>query len=221
MSKITDSISKTSNEFSFISTFFDLVGNKEFKKAELSTMYTTSETAQTSLWRSLSAVAEKLGREFYDSTLNFIDNIANIDLCKVSQLQSLIKMLGIDYTVFANIADMPVDIVKLLDLLSVKKEYLANYAKMDSKFVKDILSGGKFDDVGYVAGCTLPSAWSQPAEASCNVINAARNEWLVLDPQMSSYWSTADAVSCEVPLDDAAVDNYISAAFYSLLSSKV
>lgn len=130
-------------------------------------------------------------------------------------------MLGIDYTVFGNIKDMPVDVVKLLDLLSVKKEYLASYAKMDSKFVNDIISGGNFDDVGYVAGCMLPSAWSQPAEASCNEINAARNEWLVLDPQLSAYWSTADAVSCEVPLDDAAVDNYISAAFYSLLSSKV
>lgn len=130
-------------------------------------------------------------------------------------------MLGIDYTMLANIADMPVDIVKLLDLLSVKKEYLASYAKMDSKFVNDILSGGKFDDVGYVTGCTLPSALSQPAEASRNAINAARNEWLVLDPQMSSYWSTVDAISCEVPLDDATVDNYISAAFYSLLSSKV
>jgi hypothetical protein len=84
MSSIVDIVKKNSNDFSFISTFFDLVGNKEFKQAEISTLYTKSETKETSFWRSLSAVAESIGKEFYDSTLNFIDNVCNIDTCKVS-----------------------------------------------------------------------------------------------------------------------------------------
>lgn len=84
MSSVLDNIKKNDNQFSFISTFFDLVGNKEFKEAEISTMYTKTESAETSIWRSLSAVAQQLGSTFYSNTLNFIDNIANIDLCKVN-----------------------------------------------------------------------------------------------------------------------------------------
>lgn len=84
MSSVLDNIKKNDNQFSFISTFFDLVGNKEFKEAEISTMYTKTESAETSIWRSLSAAAQQLGSTFYSNTLNFIDNIANIDLCKVN-----------------------------------------------------------------------------------------------------------------------------------------
>jgi len=58
MSSVLDNIGKNDNNFSFISTFFDLVGNKEFKDAEISTLYTKAETSETSIWRSLSAVAE-------------------------------------------------------------------------------------------------------------------------------------------------------------------
>ena len=82
MSSVLDNIKKNDNNFSFISTFFSLVGNKEFKDAEISTLYTRLETSETSIWRSLSAVAEQLGSTFYSNTLNFIDNITNIDLCK-------------------------------------------------------------------------------------------------------------------------------------------
>ena len=84
MSSVLDNIRKNDNDFSFISTFFDLVGNKEFKDAEISTLYTKAETSETSIWRSLSAVAEQLGSTFYSNTLNFIDNVSNVDTCKVS-----------------------------------------------------------------------------------------------------------------------------------------
>jgi len=57
MSSVIDNIKRNSDDFSFLSTFFDLVGNKEFKHAEISTLYTNNETKFTSIWRSLSAVA--------------------------------------------------------------------------------------------------------------------------------------------------------------------
>lgn len=68
-------------------------------------------------------------------------------------MQSLVSTIGVSYNVFNNLKDMPVDVIKLLDLLSVKREYLTSYVKMNSNLVNNIISGGKFEDVGYVAGC--------------------------------------------------------------------
>lgn len=55
-SRALDTLGKNTGGFGFLSTFFDLLGNREFKRAEISSLYTDAETEHTSFWRALSAV---------------------------------------------------------------------------------------------------------------------------------------------------------------------
>lgn len=221
MSRITDNVKKNSDKFSFISTFFDLVGNKEFKQAEISTLYTTTETKETSIWRSLSAVAEQLGETFYSNTLNFIDNVCNIDLCKVAQLQSMISALGVNYSVFNDIKFMPLEIKKLIDVLSIKREYLTSYVKLDENFVNSMLSGGSYTDVGTVENCIVDElSVLSTSVSACNNLNNFRNAAMELDPSLSVYWNN-DQVDYSTTIDDDKLNGYVDNIFKSLLSSKI
>ena len=227
MSSVLDNIKKNDNQFSFISTFFDLVGNKEFKEAEISTMYTKTESAETSIWRSLSAVAQQLGSTFYSNTLNFIDNIANIDLCKVNQLQSMMNQLGVNYTVFNDIKFMPLDIQNLIDIFSIKREYLTSYVKMDNDFVGDNLSGvvRKYTDPGFLDQ-EMPSRMVNEDEylstAMSSLVlscNAYRAEYEKVDQSLTSYWT--GQLSCQTTIDDQKFDNYMLSVYWSVLNSKL
>lgn len=233
MSSVLDNIRKNDNDFSFISTFFDLVGNKEFKDAEISTLYTKAETSETSIWRSLSAVAEQLGSTFYSNTLNFIDNVSNVDTCKVSQLQSMISQLGVKYTVFNDIQSMPLDIQNLIDTFSIKREYLTSYVKMNNVFVNDMLSGitrNEYDDVvqALIVGdddSNLSSKLVNEEEnVSCAIsgvtsINKYRNAYKTVDPTLSDYWT--ENLSYETALDDNKLNSYLSAIYKVTLLNKL
>ena len=225
MSKITDSIKKNYNDFSFISTFFELVGNKEFKKAEISTLYTSAQTKETSLWRSLSAVAEQLGETFYSNVLNFIDNIYNIDTCKINALQSIISAMGLNYTVFSEIQFMPAEVIDLIDKLSIKREYLTCDSVMDKSFISCITSDIIYDDVGEVS-CVLADVvdvftkTKLSSAVDLQLLNKSRQFDCMSDPSLTAYRADIDIISASM-IDDDKLNNYISSAFYSLLSSKI
>jgi len=82
----------------------------------------------------LSTIGGEYANTIYENVLNYIDNVANIDLCKVKSLQSMIKVLGIDYDIVNDISKMPVEIVNLIDILSVNKRYLLDNTTFASQF---------------------------------------------------------------------------------------
>ena len=232
MSSVLDNISKNDNNFSFISTFFDLVGNKEFKDAEISTLYTKAETSETSIWRSLSAVAEQYGSVFYNNTLNFIDNVTNIDLCKVQQLQSMISWLGVKYTIFNDIQYMPLDIQNLIDIFSVKREYLTSYVKLNNSFVDNMLSGvslDTYDDAtqifsGNEAALTATKLIDEDEYLSCanaiiSSINECRTNYAFVYPELSDFWT--NSLSCQSVVDDDKFNSYLSSIYKGVLYSKL
>lgn len=215
MSNSFDNIKRNSNKFSFISTFFDLVGNKEFKQAELCTLYTNTHTKETSIWRSISAIAQEMGEEFYSNVLNFINGVANIDTCKIAQLQSLISSLGIEHSVFSEIKFMPVDVVKLIDLLSIKKEYLTCYSIMDSDFANDLLKNYTINLETNDTSANLSSTL-----CSINELNYDRGYEQLAYDNLSIYWEDTPILS-STNIDDEKLNNFISSAFYNLLKSKI
>lgn len=227
MNSIVDIVKKNSNDFSFISTFFDLVGNKEFKQAEISTLYTNNETKETSFWRSLSAVSEQLGKEFYDNVLNFIDNICNVDLCKVQSLQSMITNLGIKYSVFNDIQNMPIEIQKLIDILSIKREYLINYMKMDKQFVNTMLSGITINtsnidfniDKEEYSNCVIDNDVLSDVLSNALELNEYRNIYKKIDNEISNYWN--DDITYSYEIDDNKFRNFSLSVFNNFLNSKI
>ena len=52
------------------------------------------------MWRTLSAVAEQIGGVMQENVANFVDNVSNIELCKIKALQSMSEFTGTKYSVF-------------------------------------------------------------------------------------------------------------------------
>ena len=118
--------------------------------------------------------------------MHFIDNVSNVELCKTRDLASLASMTGIKYTVFQNISLFPQDIIKLLDVLSMKREHLLNVEKMDHKLTK-LLSSMVLDNDAEVTDL-------------CKEINHERQRILTISSDMSSLWQPE--VSATSYIDD-------------------
>ena len=71
--------------------------------------------------------------------MNYIDNAANVDLCKVKALQSMIKIVGVKYEVLESFSNIPVEIANLIDILSINRRYLLDSKTFKSSFY-DLLS---------------------------------------------------------------------------------
>ena len=198
-------VRKNDFDFSFISAMFDLVGNKEFKSAQLSTLCSDYDTPTTNVWRTLSAIGQELGSKFNENIVNFIDNVSNVELCKTHDLASLASMTGIKYTVFQNISLFPQDIIKLLDVLSMKREHLLNAEKMDHKLTK-LLSSMVLDNDVEVADL-------------CEEINHERQRILTVSSDMSSLWQPE--VSATSYIDDQKLDTIISSMYKELILDKI
>jgi hypothetical protein len=105
-----NNIKKTTDNFSFISTICSLIVNESFKSGCVNTVLNKTETQDTNIWTTLSAIASVVDQQFYEHILHYIDNISNIELCKVASLESIIKLLGLNFSVFNTIKTFPLDI---------------------------------------------------------------------------------------------------------------
>lgn len=198
-------VRKNDYGFSFISAMFDLAGNGKFKSAQLSTLCSDYDTATTNVWRTLSAIGQELGSQFNERIVNFIDNVSNVELCKTHNLDSLANMTGIKYTVFQNISLFPQDIIKLLDVLSMKREYLLAAEKMNSALTK------------HLSAIVLDS--DDEAKICCQEINDERKRILVASSDMSSIWQPE--VSATSYIDDEKLDATVSSMYRQLMLDKV
>lgn len=54
-------------------------------------------TNKAYLWNVLSAIGNEYGQVIYENVLNYINNAANVDLCKVKALKSMADILGLKY----------------------------------------------------------------------------------------------------------------------------
>lgn len=131
-------ISKATNDFSFVEQIFNTINNKDFIKNSYANMFggeTVKETEQSYIYCALSAIGQQIMDEIYSHTLNYIDDVSNIDLCKVKALQSCANLLGVDYVIFKSLDNVPLDILNILDIMSLNPTYL-----IDSKYVKNALA---------------------------------------------------------------------------------
>lgn len=138
--RISD-IRRNTNDFSFVDTLGSFINNYEFKQS-FDQFKLSNDNKSSYIWGVLSSIGNEYANTIYENVLNYIDNVANIDLCKVKSLQSMIKVLGIDYDIVNDISKMPVEIVNLIDILSVNKRYLLDSSTFATQF-HDILK--KYD----------------------------------------------------------------------------
>lgn len=212
---VEEDVAKNDNSFSFISTAFDLVGNKEFKAAEYDVLCSNVENRNTYVWQALSAVGEKIGTAVHESILNYIDNVANIDTCNVRALQSMIKTIGTNYTTLKDINSFPLEVQNYIDIFSLQRELLLNSEKIKKTLADKIQISATFDST------QLPSA-----VLCANEISTERAKLLAEDStkEISSNWFSDNQhveMSSGMHIDDDKLDCVISSALYDLLMDKL
>lgn len=86
------------------------------------------------MWSVLSVIGGDYANVIYENVLNYIDNVANVDLCKVKCLRSMMQVLGVDIDMLDVLSQMPVEVVNLVDILSVNKKYILDSKTFTSQF---------------------------------------------------------------------------------------
>lgn len=128
--EIINNVKKTTNDFDFTNTIGEFVINNEFKQGliELKSGYNNKNTY---IWEVLSAMNTDISETIYENVLHYIDNISNVDTCKIIALKSLLEQIGIQYNIFDFCSHVPVQLLNLIDIFSINKRYLSknNYLK--------------------------------------------------------------------------------------------
>lgn len=162
--KYPELIEKNVNDYSFTQELVNATNNYEFKKNAYQTLSGTIDNEYSYIWTALSAIVgnntkydrnklsndtglvytenspallhDDIAKAFESNIINYIDNIADVDVCNVKALQSMIQQLGITYTILDKISLMPRQLQNLIDVLSIKREYLVNASKMNPLFAQ-------------------------------------------------------------------------------------
>ena len=58
----------------------------------------------------MSASSEELGQMLFSEVRNYIDNVSNVDVCRVHALKSMMKLVDIDYLLLDKIQYYPIEI---------------------------------------------------------------------------------------------------------------
>lgn len=125
-------LERNSNNFSFVHEALNEVNNLDFKEGEHDFLTrnvdgqidSTYDTSKSYFWTAISAVSNSVSKEIYEKILNYFVDIADIDTCEVKSLQSMLEILGTKYSIFNIINDCPLEIFKLINILSIKPEFL-------------------------------------------------------------------------------------------------
>jgi len=178
-------IKRNSNDFSFTDTAASLVNNKEYRSG-YQDLIDGKHNDKTYFWEALSAVGDELGETLYENVLNYVNNAANINTCKLRALTSIAKVLGVtEFAILKNLNTVPPEILNLMDIFSINKAYLLNINNFNTDFVKDLiseclneetLSGSQerisSDLSNFFLASSFPSADIENATSSINVFGA-------------------------------------------------
>ena len=144
---INNAVRYAAGDFDFAGTLGDFVGNAEFScgsedyKADVSAARSgayTAPNAKSNIWHVLSAIGQDIGEITYANVKNYIDIVSNIDMCKTRALMSMMKNVGMDYSVIGDIDNFPLEVLNLIDIFSIDKKYLLDNDKIKEDLIQDI-----------------------------------------------------------------------------------
>lgn len=149
-SKIENDIQRTPAGFSTIDTMGSMVNNTKFKRG-YDEFVLGKKTERSYIWEAMSAVAQQFGQTLYENVRDYIDNVSNVDTCKVRALKSMMSLVGCDYNVLDKVGYYPIEIQNLIDILSISKKYL-----LSNKYIKqDFLDALARDGVAKVMSSSV------------------------------------------------------------------
>ena len=123
VSAITQDVRRADGNVSFADTLGSFVQNEEFKAGYVD-LANGKDTSTAYVWKALSAIGQDVNSIVYSNVLNYVDAVANIDTCSTKALKSMMKLVGSSYELFGNLDMLPIEVMQLLDVLSISKKYL-------------------------------------------------------------------------------------------------
>ena len=78
----------------------------------------------------------------YENVRDYIDNVSNVDTCKVRALKSMMRIVGSEYNVLDKIGYYPIEIQNLIDILSIRKKQLLSNTFMKQDFLDALCADG-------------------------------------------------------------------------------
>lgn len=124
-------LKRKGSEYSTTSKYVDWVGNPAWKEGYNELVSTgNDQVGNAKMWSTLSATSDEVGSEIYEKISNYISNINDIDTNSLHGVKSYADMIGydtnMDYLEFV----FPLEIAKLLDIFSIKKDILLKTDKV-------------------------------------------------------------------------------------------
>ena len=161
---VNDNIKRNSNEFSFVDRLGSFINNYDFGVG-YDQFAQGNPTDRAYVWNVLSAIGNEYAQTIYQNVLNYIDNAANVDLCKIKALKSMADILGLKYQIFDNIDIIPIEILNTLDVLSINKKYLLDSTTFCSAFREELSSfpGAIISDYNNTLGSELCDNFEDPS----------------------------------------------------------
>lgn len=136
---VNENVRRSADNFSFTDTIASFVNNRKFLEGYRN-FKNGIDDKKSYIWEVLSAIGESTSEVIYNNTLNFIDNISNIDLCKVKALNSILSSFGLSYNILNSYNIFPLEIKNIIDVLSINKKYLLNSNVLKENLIKEISS---------------------------------------------------------------------------------
>lgn len=87
------------------------------------------------LYKVLSAASGDIGQTVYDNVKRYVSYIADVDVCKVKSLKSMLKLFGYNYTIFDKFSSIPQEVIELIDILSISKKFLVKDGWLKPEFI--------------------------------------------------------------------------------------
>lgn len=196
-----ENIKHNSNNFSFTGTVASLVNNKEYASGYLD-LLNGKKTDKSYFWEALSAVGEEVGSVIYENVLNYVNNVSNINTCRLRALTSIAKVLGVtEFSILKNLNSIPEDVLKLMDIFSINRKYILNINTFNSEFVQDLIN------------------------STLNVedLIKARNQYfkIIGENEEDSSENENSTISIIGSISNEKYEKYIEECFFKLLSEKI
>lgn len=139
--KIIKDAMPSSDGFSFVETAGSLIQNTEFSSGFKNFQTSADPNARhdTFVYTILSSIADDVGETLYNNIRRYVDYVSNVDVCKVKALKSMLKLFGFQYTIFDDFDKLPLEILDLLDVLSIEKRYLLKSGILKPEFLEKVL----------------------------------------------------------------------------------
>ena len=229
--KHSELIQKNVNDYSFITELINSINNYNYSRPAFDILSGNVQTQESYIWNALSNIVgvktnimhDDIQHELEDNILNFIDNVSDIDCCKVKSLQSMIQLLGVNYNIFDKLKIMPLTIVKLIDILSIKKEYLVKSNKLTKLFstllyeqISSNVDNNNVNNISNLTDLRLSSIIS--AETSVLINN---NYNLSIDTySLSSLFDEHElSIKYENYIEQEKLDEFTTAIFTNVLNN--